>query len=152
MSDAQREGLIRDILSGGETDSGAPQQVLFEQWREQWDEEIRAFAEPWRDLLEFDVPARVSAMLEPRGMQVQAFEDALGPLNLDFFSVLVTRMPMVEGSRYTPAELFQRMRLSINEFIATAVSEFTPYEGSDDARWRSNTPIGTVFRNQCSRA
>ncbi|WMN07270.1 hypothetical protein QYS48_28355 [Marivirga arenosa] len=83
---------------------------------------------------------------------IQNIENASGKtVNMDYFSVDVT-LP----AGMTPQNLLSHIRQNINDFIDTDLSEFTPFNLSDEGQdigyniqeddlWNSNTPKGTVI-------
>jgi hypothetical protein len=58
---------------------------------------------------------------------VQRIEDGLGPVNLDFYSVLVEEMPIFMGRRLSPEELLTIVRLNLNNFTSRDFTEWEPY-------------------------
>lgn len=88
---------------------------------------------------------------------VHKLEDAVGDINLDYYSVTIREFPFKPGStvRYTAPEYLEYLRLNINEFAkddkGNAASVFTPYSRShpvdapiNDEAWVTNNPLGTL--------
>jgi hypothetical protein len=77
---------------------------------------------------------------------VQTIESARSSdVNLDYYPVYVSLMPVVKGVRLDAARLFDLFRANINQFINTGFTTFSPAALVDAARWRTADPRGTVF-------
>lgn len=106
----------------------------------------------WRALIEFRVPAGiVKALLQGqmRGRRyytVQTIESGRSDdINLDYYPVYVSRMPVIDGQRLTAAQLFRHFRTHLNDFIDTDEAEFAPASVADTVRWFSDKPLGAVI-------
>ncbi len=99
----------------------------------------------WRYLIAFRPPARVDTEIDERGdgWQVHRIEEAAGQLNLDFYPVTVTEMPLIAGVRATPEALLERIRRDINSVVSTQFCTFTPLD-EDQSRYLSAAPVGSV--------
>ncbi len=83
---------------------------------------------------------------------IQTLNDANNgaAVNMDFFPVTISQMPKKpNGVTYTQKELFDYIRLNINDFFDSLA--FTPIENEeynvhDSALWLSNNPIGAILR------
>ncbi|MCY7277810.1 MAG: hypothetical protein LH702_29750 [Phormidesmis sp. CAN_BIN44] len=112
-----------------------------------------AFAKPWQYLISFRPPTTIQSTINKRfsGLLtkppfIHFIEDAEGEINLDFYPVQVARLPTISGRTVTAEEFLSHIRLNINSFVDTGISEFTPYEKSlDAARWTSSKPEGAVI-------
>lgn len=95
--------------------------------------------------LQRSIRKRVSGIPTWAGWPIQTIEKkATGEVNLDYYPVLVRRMPTVSGSTLTSEELLERLRLDINAFIDTRFGSFEPYDTDEAKRWRSASPEGTI--------
>ncbi|GAB3193768.1 hypothetical protein ABID22_003688 [Pontibacter aydingkolensis] len=68
-------------------------------------------------------------------------------VNMDFFSVKITKLPVINGQRLTPEQLLYKVRTNINTFVNTAYSGFSPlvYGNIDDrVLWNSTNPRGAI--------
>lgn len=68
-------------------------------------------------------------------------------VNMDYFPVTVTQLPMINGKRATPEQFLQHIRKNINSFVNTTYSEFAHYNayGTNDTQlWNSSNPLGAV--------
>jgi hypothetical protein len=89
---------------------------------------------PWADLITFDPPPSSSRF------EIQRIPDASGRITLDFYPVLIGKLP----SSFENGEAFlEYFRLHINDFAGDLAS-FSPYEKSDRSKWKSPDPIGAI--------
>lgn len=68
-------------------------------------------------------------------------------VNMDYFSVNVKILPIINGQRATPQQFLNHIRTNINTFVDTKKSKFTAYNhyGVDDhALWNSSNPTGAI--------
>lgn len=81
--------------------------------------------------------------------KVQKIDDAYSTVvNLDYFPVDISQLPIINGVRATPQQFLRYIRKNINSFVNTDYAEFTPYHwyGTDDTElWNSNNPLGSVI-------
>jgi hypothetical protein len=102
----------------------------------------------WGELVRFRVPAEVLRQLADRSPRyvIQTIESAHSDdVNLDYYPVYVQEMPVVRGARLDAARLFHALRMDINRFIDTGLTEFSLVSAYDAVRWRSPNPRGAVF-------
>lgn len=64
---------------------------------------------------------------------VQRLDDAVGPVNLDYYPVLIRKMPIKNGVRQTPQNLLLDIRRDLNKYISDGYTSFEPYNQS----WKS---------------
>jgi hypothetical protein len=107
-----------------------------------------ADAEQWADLISFRPPAAVQAQLRRRDFALQPIETGWGNVNLDNYSIRVTKLPILGGSRATPEQLLRYIRLHLNDFADTSSvfdTQFTPYDlAIDTPVWASANPLGAI--------
>jgi hypothetical protein len=101
-------------------------------------------AKNWADLIRFRPAADLLTAWEARGLRLLPLSDAYGDLNLDYYPVKITKLPIVNGVQVDAAGLFHHVRTRLNEFIDTDNSRFDPYEQADDALWQSDNPLGSI--------
>lgn len=81
---------------------------------------------------------------------LQRIDDAYSTaVNMDYFPITVNQLPVINGTRLTPEQFLNHIRININQFVDTYYSEFTPYNnyGVDDrALWNSSNPLGAVIK------
>lgn len=100
----------------------------------------------WRYLLAFRPPQFVRDEIAARGRDwaVLFVEDAVGVLNLDFYPVTVTEMPVLGGVPATATTLLQTVRRDINVAVDPSYCTFSPFDDVERTRWLSATPVGSV--------
>lgn len=114
---------------------------------------VSAFRAPtsvrdWRDLVRFRVPSSIVAALAARSprYEIQTMASASSDnVNLDFYPIRVTQMPVWGGRRLTARQLFEVFRVNINDFIDTSKSSFRPATRTDLRRWAGASPVGSVI-------
>jgi hypothetical protein len=105
-------------------------------------------ASAWQDLISFVPPVAIQRQVLKRGRPAWSFhriEDAVGPANLDYYPVHVTRLPRVRGATLSATQLLAHIRLNINDFIDTRLTRFSPQDAIDKLRWNSINPLGAVL-------
>jgi hypothetical protein len=122
---------------------------------------------PWSRLLNFRAPTAVAtkalaAEENDEARYTHFIERAFSgnflvnesPLNLDYYPVLINKMPTLPGTAApaTSAELLEYIRLHINDFLDTSNTEFSPLEHvkgggvtTQGALWTSAAPLGAVL-------
>lgn len=103
----------------------------------------------WQDLIEFQVPQDALDMLGNRGMSSLSLGGAFGALlNLDYFPIRITKLPVVDGEQLTADQFLELIRrnLHTNLMISTALGQFSPYAAEDDTLWFSENPYRSVLR------
>ncbi len=103
----------------------------------------------WKDLIEFQVPQDVLVLLGNRGMSSLSLAGAFGVLlNLDYFPIRITRLPVVDGEQLTADQLLEHIRrnLHTNLMISTALGQFSPFATEDETIWFSDNPYKSVLR------
>jgi len=80
--------------------------------------------------------------------RIQAIDNAYSTaVNMDYYPVGITQMPMVNGQRATLESLTNYVRKNINSFVDPNLAKFAPYTsyGHDEtALWNSSNPTGAV--------
>lgn len=69
-------------------------------------------------------------------------------VNMDYFPVKVTQLPIINGIRQTPEQFLEFIRKNINSFVDTDYAEFEPYQWygvNDVSLWNSSNPLGAVI-------
>ncbi|MDV3952582.1 hypothetical protein CMT77_10210 [Elizabethkingia anophelis] len=81
---------------------------------------------------------------------LQKIDDAYSAVvNMDYFPVRVTKLPIVNGVRLSPEQFLHYIRININDLIDTSKSKFEPYNdyGIDDRNlWNSSNPLGAIVK------
>ena len=108
----------------------------------------RLRAGDFRDLFQWRVPQSIRSQIEARGFRVQAIEDAVGDLNLDFYKVRIDRFPPgMDG----PA-LLARFISDTNSFLDSGICSFDPYAPSDAVIRASADPVGACLKLDINRS
>ncbi|KQC01350.1 hypothetical protein [Pedobacter sp. Hv1] len=85
--------------------------------------------------------------LQKRIAWIQNIDDAYSTVvNMDYYSVTITQLPIVNGQRLGPGQFLNYIRKNLNSF--TDGSNFSPYNayGIDDrTRWNSTEPLGSII-------
>ena len=103
----------------------------------------------WQDLISFVPPANIQRKIlsqnRLRPWFFHRIEDAVGPVNLDYYPVLVSRLPKVGGTALSPSGFQALIRSSINNFIDKRLLQFTPRGAGEAALWSSPNPLGAIM-------
>lgn len=100
----------------------------------------------WCDLFRHRPSPAVLAELANRGMSLQDIQTAYGAVNVDYYPIEITRMPLQNGVPMTPEQLQEAIRSDPNRFLDRNLTNFRPYDTSrDPTQWTSSNPVGTVF-------
>jgi outer membrane protein OmpA-like peptidoglycan-associated protein/cell wall-associated NlpC family hydrolase len=103
----------------------------------------------WTRLISFRPPTAVQKELKGRGFlkgwYAHPIEDANGPVNLDYYPVRVTKLPVIKGRTIPAEDLFDHIRRNLNDFVDNRVSEFKPLSQKDHDRFYGDDPVGAVF-------
>jgi len=118
----------------------------------------------WKELVTFKPPRSVIDRLESLPSmiytvdrtgnsikdpwKIQSIEGAKGfAINLDFFSVTINKLPMTGSKRCSADELLEFMRLNINDFVDSELSQFEPHPQlmpDELQRWQ-NKPFESII-------
>ena len=78
---------------------------------------------------------------------LQSINDAYSTVvNLDYFPVTITQLPVVNGQTWTPAQFLNYIRTNINTFV-NGNAVFSPYNAygiNDGPTWNSTAPVGAA--------
>jgi hypothetical protein len=99
----------------------------------------------WKNLISFRPPAVIQFGVNERfgggvlpDRACHAIEDGLGPINLDYYPIRISAMPVSGGQMMTAVELLEFIRRNLNNFVDSAPSGaiFNTYDPLiDDALW-----------------
>ena len=118
----------------------------------------------WKPLVEFKAPKEVSDRLRQLTKDgplkkayynsntdpwyIQSLENADGTaINLDYFPIRVSSLPILNGKQSTAAEFLEYIRLNINHSLDQSKSSFQPHPllmPAESERWL-NSPLGSVI-------
>jgi hypothetical protein len=102
----------------------------------------------WQDLISLRPPVDIQKQVRARGGLVRwnfhRIEDAVGPANLDYYPVQVTRLPQ-KRSLQTAEHLLTHIRLNLNDFLDSRLTRFRAWDATEEAKWSSMNPLGTIL-------
>ncbi|MCW3074361.1 MAG: cell well associated RhsD protein [Flaviaesturariibacter sp.] len=64
-------------------------------------------------------------------------------LNRDYYSVKIDQLPKNFNS---PGDFFSFVRVNLNHFMKGGGNSFEPYDGGEDALWKSANPLSSIMR------
>ncbi len=106
----------------------------------------------WADLIRFEVPSAVTTTVTARGLQIQKINDGYGDVNLDWFQVLITKLPNQPGTNnpFDELGLFEYVRKNFPVFLQPfprtgKPHSFEAYEATDNTSWLTSAPLGSVL-------
>lgn len=101
----------------------------------------------WKGIASFRPSTAIQQGVQARGdtQTVHRIEDASGRINLDYFPITISKLPIVSGQRLTAPELLKHIRLNLNSFVDTSVSTFEPFHNVDEQKWQSSSPSGALI-------
>jgi hypothetical protein len=95
----------------------------------------------WDALMSFRPPSAVQDAAAARAWSFHHIESASGDwLNLDFYTVVVTALPTVDGRALGAEQLLEFLRGHLQLVIAQQLARFSPREPQDEAAWRAGIP------------
>jgi len=99
----------------------------------------------WNDLINFQPPQSVIDHCEHLNYSIQNMQHAWAPyVNLDYFSLTISDLPIINGVQSTPGEFIEYIRLNFSDFDDDNLGEFSIIP-SDVNMWGSSIPLGTIF-------
>jgi len=105
-------------------------------------------ASAWQDLISYVPPIAIQQQVLRRGIPAWSFhriQDAVGPVNLDYYPVRIIRFPRKRGVELTAAQFLTHLRLNLNSFVDTRLTRFTPLAATDKVTWESANPVGAAL-------
>ncbi|GAL85782.1 Rhs family-like protein [Sporocytophaga myxococcoides] len=99
---------------------------------------------PWADLIPLKPSNAVvdAAAERVTGLMLQPIEEAYGnQLNLDYYSVSITKLP----TGTSPEQLYEYIRQNFAQFKTGSGTNFTAYDSDEGAKWKSKDAIGSVM-------
>lgn len=102
----------------------------------------------WSYLVSFRPPADVQNYFKATvpGGYFHKVEDGYGDINLDYYPVLVRKLPAISGSQASAEDFLKYIRLNLNDFIDADLANFFKYDDSNDALWKSDKPLKSIIR------
>jgi hypothetical protein len=81
----------------------------------------------------------------PTGWPLQLIERGTGPVTFDRFSVEISKFPTVSGRKLNARSLVRVIRMRLNNFLNTRLTEFQPYDSEEQQIWQRNNPVGALI-------
>jgi hypothetical protein len=108
----------------------------------------------WKKIFNHKVPSVLEKSLNSRKISLQTFEtaEANSPINLDYFRLTITEMPLnKDGNRYNAKELLKYIRLNFSKLlesnsISIDSTSLKAYTLQDAHKWRSDEFLGAVMQ------
>ena len=104
----------------------------------------------WTPLISFRPPTAIQRNIKSRGVRLgkwdfHRIEKGVGPVNLDYYPVEVSRLPVLGGVASRPEQFLEHIRLNINSFVDPRLTQFAPYDQNEARIWTSTKPLGAVL-------
>jgi hypothetical protein len=101
----------------------------------------------WKEVLSFRPSITVQRKVRSRGENwaTHRIEDAVGNVNVDIYSVEVSKLPMSNGEEIEASEVLEHIRTNLNSFVDTSIAEFRPFDEAEKRIWESKDPTGAVM-------
>ncbi len=101
----------------------------------------------WTDLISFRPPAAIQRAIGDRDgrWHVQPIENARGEINLDYYPLQITRLPLRDGRRLSPAQFMTDVRVRFGDIIDPSMASFEAYDAAEHQRFISAHPLGAVM-------
>jgi hypothetical protein len=100
----------------------------------------------WSELLTFLPPEPLRAALTNRGVTIVPLSSGWGDVNLDYYPVRISKLPLLNGQQASAQEFLEYVRTHFNKFVDISNSEFVPFEPAvDTGKWESADPVGAVI-------
>lgn len=114
-------------------------------------ESVPAEDKDWESLISYRPSQPLQLELAVRSVTGAAWrplriENGLGVINLDFYGIEITRMPVVSGKALDRQQLLTFIRRNFEILIDPTQSDFRAYNAVDAAKWASVDPTGAVMR------
>lgn len=112
---------------------------------------VPAADKDWESLISYRPSQPLQLELAVRSVTGSAWrplrvENGLGVINLDFYGIEITRMPVVSGKTLDQLQLLAFIRGNFGILIDPTQSDFRAYNAVDAAKWASIDPTGAVMR------
>jgi len=112
----------------------------------------------WSTLVSLRPPVEIQQDVNGRGIAPKNWffhriEDSAGddngPTNLDYYSVTIKKLPIIQGNSVSANDFLMFVRLNLgSKFLDTSVASFSPYfdaaNTSETAKWNSTNPLGAI--------
>jgi hypothetical protein len=102
----------------------------------------------WRDLLSFRPSEDIQRQIHSKGESwtVHRVEDGEGDVNLDYYPIVVEKLPVINGKEVRAEVVLEYIRRNLNSLVDNSRSAFAPFKLDDQQKWNSNKPQGAVLQ------
>lgn len=102
----------------------------------------------WRELLSFRPPEAIQREVHSKGESwtVHRVEDGNGDVNLDYYPIIVEKLPVIDGKKIRAEVVLEYIRRNLNSMVDNSRSIFAPFKLDDQQKWNSNKPLGSVLQ------
>ncbi len=73
---------------------------------------------------------------------IHRVEGGQGDVNLDYYPMVIDKLPTIAGRQLTAEQLLDLIRKNINLFVDTDYASFAPFKPADARKWNGNDATG----------
>jgi hypothetical protein len=101
----------------------------------------------WKRLVSFRPPEEIQRTVIARGSDwaVHRIEDASGRISLDSYTILIDKLPRIDGRDLSAEEFLVYLRKHFNAFADPSMAAFDPLTEADRRLWNSDDPTGAIL-------
>lgn len=101
----------------------------------------------WKRVVSFRPPEAIQRKVNARGSDwaVHRIEDAAGRISLDSYTVVVDRLPRLNGREVSADVLLAYVRKHFDQFTDSSIAAFEPLTDADRTAWQSDDPSGAII-------
>ena len=102
----------------------------------------------WRELLSFRAPTEIQRSVHSKGKSwaVHRVEDGVGDVNLDYYPIVVEKLPFVDGKEVRAEVVMEYLRRNMNSFFNDSRIAFAPLNLEDEKKWNSRGPLEAILQ------
>lgn len=152
LTEQQKGELTKQILGDG-TQTGSTYTPVSSTDLRAEDFKYLVVVSQFKDLITFPPPTAVVSAAKARGFSMQPIAGGIGDVNLDQYTVRITKLPNDPQSltAFSETGFFEYVRRNFPKFLQpfprTGQPEsLAPFSTSDTTLWGSNAPLGTVLQ------
>ncbi|TDH18069.1 hypothetical protein EXU57_24420 [Segetibacter sp. 3557_3] len=98
----------------------------------------------WDLLIRHKPELSISNAAAARNRPVLSIYNGIGDVNLDYWAITISKMPIVNGRRLTAEQLLSRIRGRFSTYIDRSLAVFSPSQPLDEPAWRAGT-VGALL-------
>jgi hypothetical protein len=102
----------------------------------------------WRELLSFRPATQTQSSVHSTGdsWTVHRVEDGSNDVNLDYYPVVVEKLPVVNGKEIRAELVLEYVRRNLNKFVDHSLTAFAPFHAEDEKKWNSRQPLNSILQ------